>query len=175
MPTTDEIKEQLKTLKKTHPEIRYGGLKKPELVELLKKYTTVKAPAPAPVAKAPAPVVKAPAPSAKPASAPTIKSNFSKEEYERVRDELDTSIMDVHDYSLIGIAYPLDESRFSIIPKYTERSQQLYYNYMNEDSRLTDKISKYLKKVIEWVKSNSVKTKTGIAVITQKKHEELFK
>jgi len=107
--------------------------------------------------------------------APTVKSNFSKEEYERVKDELDASSMDVHDYQSIGIAYPLNESKYSLIPRLTERSQQLYYNYKREDPRLTDKISKYLKQVIEWIKSNSVKTEKGDPVITLKKYDELFK
>ena len=42
MPTIDELKAQLKELKKTHTEIRYTGLKKAELDALVKKYTEKK-------------------------------------------------------------------------------------------------------------------------------------
>jgi len=66
MPTASELKEQLKTLKKSHPEIRYSGLKKPELVQLVQKYTTTKqTPAPAP----------APAPASAPTPTPKKESN----------------------------------------------------------------------------------------------------
>lgn len=107
--------------------------------------------------------------------APTFKSNFSKEEYKSVRDELDATSMDVHDYPSIGLAYPLDESKYSIIPKLTDRQLRSYYNYRGLDRRLSDKISNYLKQVIEWIKSNSVKTEKGTPVITLEKYEELFK
>lgn len=47
MPTIDELKAQLKELKKTHKEIRVTGLKKAELEALVKKYTEKKADTPA--------------------------------------------------------------------------------------------------------------------------------
>ena len=72
--TVDELKEKLRILKFTHKEIRYTGLKRAELEELVNKYISPSTTQPAPAPKPKPQPQPAPAPAPAPQPAPVIKA-----------------------------------------------------------------------------------------------------
>jgi len=170
MPTIDELKTQLKELKKTHKEIRVSGLNKSELVALVAKYTNITSSVKEKnVVKPETKKVESPKPVVK--DIPTINKYFTKDERKEViEDGIYSDPLDLHEYSF-GFGFPLEESNSSIIPTFERRKLKLYY----AKSDLSRKISSYLITVINYIKSNSVKSKKGDLVFPLSKYELLFK
>jgi hypothetical protein len=173
MPTIDELKTQLKELKKTHSEIRVTGLTKSELVALVAKYTkTTSSEKPVmAIQKKVAEPKKVESPKPVVSSVPTINKYFTKDERSTViEDGIYSDPLDLHEYSF-GFGFPLEESSSSIIPTFERRKLKL--NYAKSD--LSRKISSYLITVINYIKSNSVKSKKGDLVFPLSKYELLLK